>query len=160
MVERITTQPTYETERGTHRVAQPLSPAAVPAQSHAEAGFNIYGRPVPVDEFLKQLQDDNHKRMMRAWRLASRFGLTISDAFTLLERQDGALVADRVTASAIVPLLAEKFEQAKDEVFWHRFNKHSPPDNALSSFWILPSVPALRAPTFCCPLAWRVVGNL
>jgi hypothetical protein len=128
-----------------------FTPAA-PAQPTTEAGFD-FGRPVSVDEFLKQLKRDDHKRFIRAWQLACRFRIGMTAAFAILEKQDGALVSDKPTADASLPLKAKKL----DEPFWHQFvHQTFPRASPLpSQFWVLLCVPAMRAPTFRLPLAER-----
>jgi hypothetical protein len=152
MAERKTTQPTNRS-RDARRVAQPhFHLPAAPAQPTTGAGFD-FGRPVSVDEFLEQLKRDDHKRFIRAWQLACKFGIGMTDAFAILEKQDGALVSDKSTANASLPLKAENH----DEPFWHQFVCQTfPRASPLSSqFWVLPCVPALRAPTFRLPPAER-----
>jgi len=124
-----------------------LQPSPAPA---TEAGFD-FGRPVSVDEFLEQLKRDDHKRFIRAWQLACKFGIRMTDAFVILEKQDGALVSDKSTADASLPLKAKNF----DEPFWHQFVRQTFPRASPlpSQFWVLPCVPALRAPTFRLPPA-------
>jgi hypothetical protein len=155
MAERKTTQPTNRS-RDARRVAQPhFHLPAAPAQPTTGAGFD-FGRPVSVDEFLEQLKRDDHKRFIRAWQLACKFGIEMTDAFAILEKQDGALVSDKSTADASLPLKAKNL----DEPFWHQFVRQTfPRASPLSSqFWVLLCVPALRAPTCAVHLAWRVAG--
>jgi hypothetical protein len=150
MARRETQQLKKRTTVVATTVALPLSPPAAPAQPTTGAGFD-FGRPVSVDEFLEQLKRDDHKRFIRAWQLACKFGIGMTDAFAILEKQDGALVSDKSTADASLPLKAENF----DEPFWHQFVRQTFPRASPlpSQFWVLPCVPALRAPTFRLPPA-------
>jgi hypothetical protein len=89
MAERKMTQPTNRS-RDARRVAQPhFHLPAAPAQPQTGAGFD-FGLPVSVDEFLEQLKRDDHKRFIRAWQLACKLGIRMTDAFAILEKQDGA----------------------------------------------------------------------